>query len=269
MSVRAAVNYLAPQTERAFYVIRGARKGELTRNVRGDRRDVIVHDGRTLTPAPCLEREGVELVAWDGAPEDEHESEAVERDFYPQVEAVVREHTGAARVLAFDHNLRSSDDRKADGTAVQAPVRLAHNDYTEKSGPQRVRDLLPSEADALLEHRFAVINVWKPLHAPAFEAPLAVCDAQTLQSRDMIETDLRYPDRTGEIYSFAHSDDHRWLYFPGMRPDETMLIKCYDSQHDRARFTAHTAIDDPDAPSDAPPRQSIEIRTLAFFHPGG
>jgi len=265
MSVQAAVNYLAPQSERAFYVIRGARKGEPTRNVRGDRREVTVHDARTFSPTPCLEREGVQLVAWDGAPKDEHDHEGVERDFYPRVEAMVRKHTGATRVLAFDHNLRSSDEHQADGETIQSPVRLAHNDYTEKSGPQRVRDLLPEEAEALLERRFAVINVWKPIHGPALAAPLAVCDAQTLQARDWIETDLRYPDRTGEIYSLAHSADHRWLYFPAMQPSETMLLKCYDSEDGRARFTAHTAIDDPTTPGGAPPRQSIEIRTLVFF----
>jgi hypothetical protein len=45
------------------------------------------------------------------------------------------------------------------------------------------------------------------------------------------------------------------------------LIKCYDSDTARARFTAHTAFEDPATPTDAPPRESIEIRTLAFFAP--
>ena len=83
----------------------------------------------------------------------------------------------------------------------------------------------------------------------------------------MIETDLRYPDRTGEIYSFSYSPLHRWLYFPDMQPEETLLIKCYDSEAGRARFTAHSAIDDPGTPEGALPRQSIEVRTFAFFGP--
>ena len=88
---------------------------------------------------------------------------------------------------------------------------------------------------------------------PALEAPLAVCDAQSLRSQDMMETDLRYPDRTGAIYSFSHSPGHRWLYFPAMQPEETLLLKCYDSNLVGARFTAHSAIDDPATPNDAPP----------------
>jgi hypothetical protein len=51
-----------------------------------------------------------------------------------------------------------------------------------------------------------------------------------------------------------------------MRPDEALDFKTYESQRDgRARWTAHTAFDDPTAPPDARPRESIEIRTLAFF----
>lgn len=267
MNVQTVVSYLAPVKERAYYYLHETPDGQEPRNVRGDRREVVVEDARALSPVASLEREGVELVAWGGAPKDEHDEAAFRRDFYPEVEAMVREATGANRVFAFDHNVRSSDKAAADGTRVQHPVRLVHNDYTEKSGPQRVRDLLPAEADVLLAHRFAVINVWKPIHVPVSQAPLAVCDAQSIAAEDMIETDLRYPDRTGEIYSFSYSPEHRWLYFPDLQPEETLLIKCYDSEAGRARFTAHSAIDDPNTPEGALPRQSIEIRTFAFFGP--
>jgi hypothetical protein len=50
-----------------------------------------------------------------------------------------------------------------------------------------------------------------------------------------------------------------------MRTDEVVLIKCYASAEDgTARFTAHSAFDDPTAPTDALPRESIELRTLVF-----
>jgi hypothetical protein len=51
-----------------------------------------------------------------------------------------------------------------------------------------------------------------------------------------------------------------------MRRDEALVFKVYDSSKDgRARWSAHTAFDDPTAPPHARPRESIEIRTLAFF----
>ena len=123
------------------------------------------------------------------------------------------------------------------------------------------------EAESLLRNRFAVINVWKPIRGPVQESPLAVCDAQSIRPQDLVATDLRYKDRTGEIYSLTYSPDHRWFYFSSMRADEAMLLKCFDSATSGARFTAHTAFDDPTSPADAPARESIEVRTLAFFAP--
>ena len=72
-------------------------------------------------------------------------------------------------------------------------------------------------------------------------------------------------DRTGEVYSLVFNPSHRWFYFPRMEADEAMLLKCYDSDRAGARFTAHSAFDDPTSPADSRPRESIEVRTLAFF----
>jgi hypothetical protein len=54
-----------------------------------------------------------------------------------------------------------------------------------------------------------------------------------------------------------------------MQPDEAVLIRCFDSAPEgAARFSAHTGFDDPNSPPDAPPRESLEVRTLVFFPPG-
>jgi hypothetical protein len=153
--------------------------------------------------------------------------------------------------------------------SAHEPVRVAHNDYTLKSGPQRVRDLLPAEeAEERLKHRFAVINVWRPIRGPVQEAPLAVCDARTIVQQDFVASDLRYRDRTGEVYMISYNPAHHWFYFPLMQTNEAMLLKCYDSMTDgRPQFTAHSAFDDPTSPPNAPARESIEARTLVFFAP--
>jgi hypothetical protein len=132
-----------------------------------------------------------------------------------------------------------------------------------------VRDLLEAEeAEERLKHRFAVINVWRPIRGPVQEAPLAVCDAQSLAPQDFVAMDLKYRDRTGEVYSVTFSPNHRWFYFPNMQKNEALLLKCYDSLEDgRARFTAHSAFDDPTSLPDAAARESIEARTLVFFAP--
>src|SRR5689334_6870996 len=83
-----------------------------------------------------------------------------------------------------------------------------------------------------------------------------VCDARSIAPQDFVPTDLKYSDRTGEVYSLAFNPAHRWYYIPGMRAEEAMLIKCYDSAQDgRARFSAHGAFEDPTTRPGANPRE--------------
>src|SRR5258708_79084 len=157
---------------------------------------------------------------------------------------------------------------RAVARGLRAPVQLVHNDYTEKSGPQRVRDLLGAvEAEARLQRRFAEYNVWRPISSgPVRTMPLALADASSIARGDLVTADLVYSDRTGAIYHGLYNPAHRWFYFPEMARDEAVLIKCYDSLKDgRARFSLHSAFDDPTPPADAPSRESIEVHSFAFF----
>lgn len=264
--VETTLSYLAEMPERPAYYLYEPPAGVPWRNTKGDRRRVQVGDARQLTPAPTLDREGFTLAHLQSAVVDPFDLRAVREVYYREVERLVGDVTGATRVMAFDHNLRSAAMAGRGENGVQGPVRYAHNDYTERSGPQRVRDLFPgAEAEALLRGRVAVINVWKPIRGPVRNAPLAVCAAGSIQPGDLVATDLNYRDRSGEVYSLSFNPQHRWFYYPDMQADEAMLLKCYDSDPARARFTAHSAFDDPAAPADVPPRESIEVRTLAFF----
>jgi hypothetical protein len=110
------------------------------------------------------------------------------------------------------------------------------------------------------------VNVWRPIRGPLRDAPLAVCDAQSVAPDDWVPQDLVYPDRTGEIFALTYNPSHRWFYAPAMRTDEVLLLKCFDSARDgRARFMPHTAFEDPTTPPDVLPRESIELRALVFF----
>ena len=131
-----------------------------------------------------------------------------------------------------------------------------------------MRDLLPAdEAEVRLKKRFAEYNVWRNIAVDPVEMiPLGLVDAQSIAPRDLAVCDLVYADRTGEIYQGVYNPDHHWYYFPKMTRNEAVLIKCYDSQKDgRARFSLHSAFDDPTSPPNPKPRQSIEVRAFAFF----
>jgi hypothetical protein len=129
-----------------------------------------------------------------------------------------------------------------------------------------VREILPGEADRLLAGRFAIIQVWRAINQPIRSNPLAIADARSVAVDDLLAAERRYPHRVGETYQVRHNPAHRWFYFPAMRRDEALVFKVYDSAKDgRAQFTAHTSFVDPSTPLEAPPRQSIEARTFAFF----
>jgi hypothetical protein len=229
-------------------------------------RHVVLHNGRLNAGDFVLERNGFRFVDHDTKVVDFFDEDEVRRVYYPEMQALVKAETGAARVEVFDHTLRTADDELRETHKIREVVRRVHNDYTEWSGPQRVRTFLPDEADELLGRRFAVIQVWRPIRHPVESWPLAIADAQSISPENLVVTERRYLDRVGQTYAITYDPAHRWYWFPSMRPDETLVFKTYESQKQgRARWTAHTAFDDPTTAPGARPRESIEIRTLAFF----
>ncbi len=196
-----------------------------------------------------------------------HDDKEVVSTYYPAVEAFLKATLKADRVFIFDHTVRKRVDGSADirGAGPRQPATRVHVDQTELSGANRVREHLPDEAEELLKGRVQVINLWRPIRGPLRDAPLAMLDGQTVAPGDLVASDLIYPNRRGETYSVKYNPGHRWFYVPKMTPDEALLLKCYNSAADgRTRFGPHTAFVDPTTPADAPPRESIEVRTLVF-----
>lgn len=265
-TVEAVLNYLAPMAERPrSYAFDPPPNVPQTTAINVGFK-VPIRDARSIAGEITLDRHGFELVQHHSAVRNFYDDDEVKRVYYPEVERLLKAATGAYRVFNFDHTTRrrvpGSNDRR-DG--VRQPVSRVHVDHTAKSGPQRVRDLLADEAQELLHGRVQIINVWRPIKGPLLDAPLAVCDAKSVEPNDLIASDLIYPHRIGETYSVTYRPSHLWFYFRSMQTDEALLLKCYDSKNDgRARFAPHTAFTDPETPADAPPRESIEIRALVF-----
>ena len=262
--VLASLTFIQPTAVKPYVYMYAPPPGRPVRFAPQVEKQVLIRNARLVPGGFSLDREGFTFRRHESAV-DLYNDAAVERDHYPEIVDLVREETGAARVLVFDHTLRTATSSKPDGTAVRPPVLRVHNDYTTKSAPQRIRDLLPDEADALLQRRYAFINVWRPIVGPLEHLPLALCDARSIEPEDAVANDLLYPDRVGETYLIRYNPKHRWFYVPRMTTDEVALIKCYDSDGSRARFSAHSAFEDPNTLANALPRASIEIRTIAFF----
>jgi len=192
--------------------------------------------------------------------EDWNNDETINKVYYPEVEKLVLDSVpGSHKIFLFDHTIRRPNHSRA-------PVLRAHIDQTAKSTAARVRHHLPEEADELLKGRYRIINIWRPLNGPVQAHPLAVADSATVRDEDLVGVEHRYPDRVGETAAVAYHEKQKWYYWSGMKNDERLFLKCYDSDEAVSKWgrVPHTAFADPRTPADAPGRESIEVRALVF-----
>lgn len=263
--VEAELNYLDYDGTRPVTYAFPAPQGRPQSSAKPLPRKVRIEDARHAAPPPSLDVHGFTLLHAPTQVVDFRDEATLRDSYYAEAEQILKRATGAAKVVIFDHTLRW-DEAGHQEQGTREPVRRVHNDQTFVSGPRRVRDHLPAaEAEQRLTRRHAIVNLWRPIGRPVATAPLALCDARSIEPGDLIASDLVYPDKVGETYAFLPSPRHRWFYFSEVRPDEVILLKIFDSRTDGARLTAHTAFDLPHAHADAPRRRSIELRTLLFW----
>ena len=266
--VTARLNYLAQATPKPINYAYDPPNGVPRRSGKYVEQSVAIYNGREVPWNLSLDTNGFVLADRESAVKDFYDSDEVKSAYYPEVERLLKQETGAERVVVFDHIVRNPALAERGEKGARPPAKFVHNDYTFKAAPRRVRDLLPEEADRLLKNPFAEVNVWRAIRGPIESSPLALCDARSLDAEDIVPIDLVYRERVGEIFGFLYNPKQRWYYFPRMERNEAILLKCYDSRDDgRARFTAHTAFEDPNSPPSAAPRESIEARALIFWPP--
>jgi hypothetical protein len=266
--VTASVRYLIPSGQRPVYIAsRGGADAALDIAADFEDRAVTVHDARRLDPPASLDREGFALLHHATRVSDFYALETERSLYEAELSEMVLAATGGAGAQVFDHTLRS-DSRSVRGRrASRETASVIHNDYTDASARRRLLDILPpGEAQQRLAGRFAIVNVWRSIRGTVWNSPLALCDASTLARGDLVAAERRARDRIGELELVSWNPAHRWYYFREMDERECLLIKTFDSARDgRATRSVHTAFDNPLAPADAPPRESIESRVFVFF----
>ncbi|MBL8380752.1 MAG: methyltransferase [Burkholderiales bacterium] len=271
--VYAGLNYLRPGQDRPVSYAFQPPPGLPWESAEYELRTVPIRDGRDAVGVPNVDREGFELRDAPSSVADFTDEDAVKADYYAECAELALAVTGASEAYVFDHLLRKSEAnraplsfgrRGADGRPA-ANGRI-HNDYTEASGRTRLELVLNDRARAARVGRYAIVNIWRSIKGPILDTPLAVCDARSVVARDLVASEVRYPQRTGEIYLATFSPAHRWSYFSAMDRHEALVFKQYDAQLGGvARFTPHAAFDHPAAPAEAPPRESIEVRCLVVY----
>lgn len=235
--------------------------------------NVDIADARHGVSGLSIHQGGFELRDAPTSVANFMDSAAVRQVYYPEAIELALAVTGGARAYIFDHLVRRREENRSalsfGRLKEQGPPAAngrIHNDYTEASGQRRLALVLDEPGIREKVRRYCIINIWRSIRGPVLDTPLAVCDARTVRASDFVASEVRYPNRIGEIYLATHSPHHRWFYFSKMDRHEAMIFKQYDSQISGvARFTPHAAFDLPDVPPNAPLRESIELRCLVVF----
>ena len=229
--------------------------------------EMVVRNGRPLRDTFELDVHGFVFVDHHTQVKDFTDAAERARVYDPEVQSLIRKHSGASDVVVFDHTIRVTDDEAQRVSGARPTVKGVHNDYTEKSAPRRLREIVgDEEAERRFKKRWAIIQVWRPIRGKVLIDPLGICDGRSIPQKGFILVERRYKERTGEVYHIAHNPAHEWYWFPQMERHEALVFKVFDSDVAKSsRFTAHSAFDDPATPADAPPRESIETRAFAFF----
>jgi hypothetical protein len=276
--VNASINYLVPQSEPLHTYAFDPPDGSPRFNGRLESREVRIRDARVDGPHADLFVTGfalVDHVSRVRAFWDEPELRSV---YFPEAEQLVREATGLREAYVFDSTLRRRSQGQAavDGVggsfaSVREPVGRVHADFTPRSAPARIERDLPNVASRALAGDYLIVGLWRSIGAaPVRDAPLAVADARSVTADNLVPNALVYPDRRGETYAIVHSDRHRWYYYSDQMRDEALLFVHYDSRRGclsgnaSTGAVAHTAFDLSDRPDRVPPRESVELRILAF-----
>jgi hypothetical protein len=232
----------------------------------GDDHEVLITDLRSLPELPSIERNGFTMLRHRSAVQDFLDPGEIEQVLYPEAVALAKRLNGAAHALAFGPVARSD---QTGNSHSRLPAFGAHVDYGRRTIEDIARPILGARADDWLAKRVVLMNLWRPI-STVYRTPLALCDASTVQADDLHDSEIRGglddPNRAPLYgYNLSYNRDHRWYYASRMQPDELFAFKLYDSDAARPQWTGHTAINDPETPPDAPPRQSMEIRTISFI----
>jgi hypothetical protein len=266
----AALNYFIPPKDGSvpFNFVEAPPEGQPQRNFGDFDINVPITDIRGRENEYNLDHDAFQVVSNlpDSAEKEFADDESIKRNYYPEVEKLILDHVpGSNKVFIFDHTIR-----RANPNAKRSPVQRVHIDQTRKSATQRVYYHLPEEADKLVQGRYRIINIWRPLNGPVQASPLAFASSASFRDEDLIPVEHRYPDRTGETAGIVYNEGQKWHYLSGMRNDERLFLECFDSEalkensEVKGGRVPHTAFVDKRTPHGAPGRESIEVRALVF-----
>ena len=235
-----------------------------TRRANTSNQSIRVHDVRAAHAAgqKSLDQNGYTLAELKNSVRDFRDDDHVAEVYYPEIQSLVKRETGADHAFVYGHLVRTETPIDFnDGYA-----RFVHCDYNIKRLKEMSEDVLAKHGvEPQANWTYVWYNTWQPFDHVAAHNPLAFIDWESLPRDDVIDYFYTGRNRDSLVAAPVYNPDHKWCFFPNMTPEEVLLFKQMDGRPDRSVYCPHTSFDNPDAPEDAPPRRSIEMRMLAVF----
>jgi hypothetical protein len=268
--VTAELNFFKPPTDGStpFNYVEAPPAGHPPRNFDDEIQTVTINDIRGRESSFNLDHDAFAVI--QNVPEsteiDFTDDASIEAKYYPELEALLLANIpNSTRIVFFDHTIR-----RASPDAPRKAVLKVHIDQTAASAKERVKLHLGADAERLLQGRYRIVNVWRPLNGPVASSPLAFASSASVKDEHLVPIEHRYPHRTGYTAGVKYRPEHEFYYLSGMKNDERLLLECFDSEALKEGTSVkggrvpHTAFVDPRTPEGAPGRDSIEVRTLVF-----
>ena len=266
-TVEAEINYLGPMASMPYFYAKDHERDNLVL----EPHRVAISDARQAEPPPSLDREGFTLVPHRSAVTDFEDAKATAEIYAPEIEALIKEVTGADHVVARGTVLRFSQQQNRDAFVNSLPAGFVHVDVSPESFADFAARNLEGHPDreALLAGRYVGLNIWRVLTQPPQDLPLAVCAANSVTEADRVTGEARVDGVGIEEFRFGSSlyranPRHRWFYYRDMNPDEALIFKQFDTVDPNIVGCPHVAFADPSAENPIP-RASAEIRAFAYW----
>jgi hypothetical protein len=235
-------------------------------------RTVSIQDARLIADKLSLDHHGFRLINQLSNVSDYYSDDQIYNTYESEVKQSILDSLAGEsirHIQIFDHTRRTSSNELRKALKVREPASIIHNDYTDDSAVRTREDFFKKDPEAneqLHGKRFMIINLWRSIGGTVKQAPMTLCSANTISAEDVVSVERVAKNHRGELQLAVWNPDHQWFYFPDMTMQEALIFKTFDSALDgRARYTIHTAFDDPNSPVNAPPRESIETRCLVFL----
>ncbi|MFT7652921.1 MAG: hypothetical protein ACI9ON_002523 [Limisphaerales bacterium] len=241
--------------------------------------DISVKDARGASDLG-LESSGFTLCRQPSKVTDFYDCADVMQTYYTECRSLAEELTGAHTTFTFDHIIREPGHQFSGGgtdstlqkSGIQAGggyINSVHMDYTDNSTWDKYLNVHGKRTPVGATRVYA-LNFWRPLSDSVDDQPLAVCDARTVQADDLQEVvisgygakNYSWHDIGIETYSVSTSDRQQWYYYPGMTPEDVLIIKSYDSEGVIGNTCPHASFAHPSPKGES--RRSIELRVLCF-----